>query len=169
VNTLLLPCECGGQVTVNEAMAGASVKCTCGRMVAIPSLRELRTYRSSAVLPPSGNGANAKPTPVQSSPDAETAKLSVVGNVVGFASVLVWAIVIVPWISRFIFAGADGWNWKQTLLAALGAPFFYGFGKSVGDTMTKQKQKEQNLSPSDNESLPPNDDFTPGKPKEPGA
>jgi hypothetical protein len=37
-----LDCECGDFVTVNEAAAGTSALCRCGRTVVIPSLRELR-------------------------------------------------------------------------------------------------------------------------------
>src|SRR5262245_46365370 len=37
-------CDCGDAVTVSEAAAGTTVSCTCGRMVAVPSLRVLRRH-----------------------------------------------------------------------------------------------------------------------------
>ena len=37
-----LPCECGQHILVTEGMAGASVRCPCGRTIAVPSLGEIR-------------------------------------------------------------------------------------------------------------------------------
>jgi hypothetical protein len=37
-----VPCECGGYVTVSEGAAGAHVNCSCGRIIDVPSLSELR-------------------------------------------------------------------------------------------------------------------------------
>ena len=143
--TFRLPCVCGGQVKVTEAMAGASATCACGREITIPSLNELRRPDSSA-LPPPSDGAEANPIPVRENPDTETAKPSVMGNVIGFASALVWGVFLVPWISRFIFPVVEGWNWKQTLLAALGAPFFFGFGKSIAESITHQREQRPHPS-----------------------
>jgi hypothetical protein len=43
-----LPCACGKPVTVTEGAAGGSVSCSCGRVVAVPSLRELRARAPAA-------------------------------------------------------------------------------------------------------------------------
>jgi hypothetical protein len=40
--SIYLNCECGNQVLAEEASAGASVPCSCGRAVAVPSLGQLR-------------------------------------------------------------------------------------------------------------------------------
>jgi hypothetical protein len=40
--SIRIACECGGFVTAKEGSAGSKVLCTCGRMVPVPSLRELR-------------------------------------------------------------------------------------------------------------------------------
>jgi hypothetical protein len=37
-----VPCPCGDTVTVSETDAGSRVQCWCGRVVDVPSLRELR-------------------------------------------------------------------------------------------------------------------------------
>jgi hypothetical protein len=42
-----IPCQCGDDVTVAETLAGTKIPCHCGRMVAIPSLRELRRLSGS--------------------------------------------------------------------------------------------------------------------------
>jgi hypothetical protein len=39
-------CACGGQITVTEAQAGATVLCRCGRSLRVPSLSELRSART---------------------------------------------------------------------------------------------------------------------------
>jgi hypothetical protein len=38
-----LPCECGGTVVAGAKVAGGTIKCTCGRAVAVPKLSHLRT------------------------------------------------------------------------------------------------------------------------------
>jgi hypothetical protein len=40
-----LECACGKQVVATEGMAGTEVACTCGRLVAVPTLGELRRSR----------------------------------------------------------------------------------------------------------------------------
>jgi hypothetical protein len=44
-------CECGNRLAVNEGMAGALVKCGCGRTINMPSLRELRNGGGGRVQP----------------------------------------------------------------------------------------------------------------------
>lgn len=39
----LMDCPCGESVTVSESAAGSTVACPCGRTLAVPSLRELRS------------------------------------------------------------------------------------------------------------------------------
>lgn len=43
-----LSCPCGNQVEVSEAQAGSWAKCSCGRDVPVPSLRELRQGPASS-------------------------------------------------------------------------------------------------------------------------
>lgn len=46
-------CSCGERVTVGEGAAGTSVPCTCGAVVAIPSLREMHRQTGKEPLAPS--------------------------------------------------------------------------------------------------------------------
>ena len=49
-----LTCECGKQISVDEASAGASVTCVCGRAVAVPSLGQLRRMsQEEGIMPAS--------------------------------------------------------------------------------------------------------------------
>jgi hypothetical protein len=53
-----LRCECGQQVLANEGMAGTHVRCSCGRMVAVPSYSELKRYSiEKAPEPPAFDSA----------------------------------------------------------------------------------------------------------------
>lgn len=49
-----LDCECGYYVIVEEAAAGTTVECRCGRGIEVPSLRQLRQLRGLAApeVPP---------------------------------------------------------------------------------------------------------------------
>src|SRR5678815_2344165 len=38
----LLPCACGQQISVSAAQAGESLRCSCGAMVEVPTMRGLR-------------------------------------------------------------------------------------------------------------------------------
>jgi len=38
-----IPCKCGKSLFVTEGMAGASIRCRCGRAVLLPSLREMKS------------------------------------------------------------------------------------------------------------------------------
>jgi hypothetical protein len=42
-----ISCECGDAVTVAETLAGTRMPCHCGRMISVPSLRELRRLSDS--------------------------------------------------------------------------------------------------------------------------
>ena len=51
-------CECGKEIVVAAGIAGASVTCSCGRTVPVPSLRKLQSRRVSpgvvSPFPPNG-------------------------------------------------------------------------------------------------------------------
>jgi len=40
----LLPCDCGLRVGVNAGQAGATVRCACGRMLDVPTMRGLARF-----------------------------------------------------------------------------------------------------------------------------
>jgi hypothetical protein len=42
-----ISCQCGDAVTVAETLAGTKIPCHCGRMISVPSLRELRRLTGS--------------------------------------------------------------------------------------------------------------------------
>lgn len=51
-NKFLLPCDCGRSVAVEVTQAGQRVTCSCGKQLAVPSLRAIRQ------LPPATNVSN---------------------------------------------------------------------------------------------------------------
>jgi len=64
-----LPCECGQRVVISEGMAGTSVRCACGRTVAVPSLGEIRRLAEpdldiahSAATDPTADNALMRPS-----------------------------------------------------------------------------------------------------------
>src|SRR5262245_24805306 len=52
-----LQCTCGAQVAVDEGSAGAMLPCDCGKILAVPSLHELR--QSSGIIPAAGQAASS--------------------------------------------------------------------------------------------------------------
>src|SRR5262245_40184910 len=52
-----LQCTCGAQVAVDEGSAGAMLPCNCGKILAVPSLHELR--QSSGIIPAAGQAASS--------------------------------------------------------------------------------------------------------------
>jgi hypothetical protein len=44
-------CECGKEVSVTEAAAGASLPCDCGRTIKVPALSKLRQLAAADGLP----------------------------------------------------------------------------------------------------------------------
>jgi hypothetical protein len=60
----LLPCECGNNVIVEPRLAGGEVNCSCGKLVRIPTLREMRRLPLANPSKP----ANSPPPTAQWSP-----------------------------------------------------------------------------------------------------
>jgi hypothetical protein len=48
-----LRCECGNEIVVTEGSAGADVRCDCGRVVAVPGLKQLRLQAGLPAYDPS--------------------------------------------------------------------------------------------------------------------
>jgi hypothetical protein len=47
----LLPCECGQTTPIQVSQAGQSVRCVCGRELAVPTMRGIRELKPAAVAP----------------------------------------------------------------------------------------------------------------------
>ncbi len=54
----------------------------------------------------------------------------------GFWGVSVWVLVILPSIWEWWFPETVAPDWKQTLVAGLLIPFFYGVGAAIGASIT---------------------------------
>lgn len=47
-----LTCRCGNHLSVSEGAAGSQLPCSCGRMINVPTLRELRAATGGSALAP---------------------------------------------------------------------------------------------------------------------
>ena len=54
----------------------------------------------------------------------------------GFWGILVWLLVILPLVWEWWFPETAALDWKQTLVAGLLIPFFYGVGAAIGASIT---------------------------------
>jgi len=54
----------------------------------------------------------------------------------GFWGILVWLLVILPLVWEWWFPETAALDWKQTLVAGLLIPFFYGVGAAIGALIT---------------------------------
>ena len=65
-------CACGKTMEVSEGMAGSAIPCTCGNMVQVPSLSQLRGPKISESMTP--------PTPLHL-PDNTTPSANPIGEI----------------------------------------------------------------------------------------
>lgn len=89
-----IPCECGRILVVGTGQAGSHLRCTCGKMVDVPSLRNLK---AQAVFRPDPVDAHTRST-------TDQILLCLIVSVV-FLSLFLFGILSVLGTGKFAFFG----------------------------------------------------------------